>query len=171
MPFDAPPGWTWYRLSACWELLSGRDLTPSEYFDKPRGIPYITGASNFTDYNLIINRWTDTPKVIAESGDLLITCKGTVGAMIINTQGDVHIARQIMAVRGYGSLNIEYLRIVMTSFILQITSAAKGIIPGISREDLLNLMIPCPNYNEQMRIIKAVNNAEISLNEIAEIFS
>jgi type I restriction enzyme S subunit len=143
-------------------------LTPSEYSDEVIGIPYITGASNFSDGELIINRWTDCPKVITRNGDLLITCKGTVGAMRINTQGEAHIARQIMAVRNNLGLNVEFLRIVMASLIVQITSAAKGIIPGISREDLLNMLIPLPPLNEQRHIVNAVNRAEFTLSEITE---
>ena len=160
--------WEWYQLSSLWDLLSGRDLTPSEYSDKEIGIPYITGASNFTDNSLIINRWTAFPKVIAKDGDLLITCKGTVGTMMINAQGDIHIARQIMAVRNRSNLSVDFLQIVMTSFILQITTAAKGIIPGISREDLLNILIPCPPLNEQKRIVKAVSEANALLDKIAD---
>ena len=163
-----PKTWQWYRLSECWDLLSGRDLTPSEYSAEPIGIPYITGASNFTDDELILNRWTKHPKVVAQNGDLLITCKGTVGAMRINTQGEIHIARQIMAIRNLSGLNPEFLQIVMASFILQITSAAKGIIPGISREDLLEMVIPCPPIKEQARIVAAVNKSQSLLAEIAE---
>ena len=166
MPFDVPESWEWYRLSDVWGLLSGRDLTPSEYSNNEIGIPYITGASNFTDNSLIINRWTSCPKVIAQDSDLLITCKGTVGAMLINTQGEMHIARQIMAIRNLAGMNVEFLQIVMASFIMQITSAAKGIIPGISREDLLEMLIPCPPLHEQIRIVKAVFEANAMLNEI-----
>ena len=166
--FDVPQSWMWYRLSSLWDLLSGRDLTPSEYSTDEIGLPYITGASNFTNNELVINRWTDSPKVIAENGDLLITCKGTVGAMRINTQGNIHIARQIMAVRNRSGLNVDFLRIVMDSFVLQITSAAKGIIPGISREDLLNIFIPCPPIQEQARIVTATKYAISNLQKIAE---
>ncbi len=168
IPFVVPETWQWYRLSECWDLLSGRDLTPSEYSAEPIGIPYITGASNFIDDELIINRWTEYPKVVAKNGDLLITCKGTVGVMRINTQGEVHIARQIMAIRNRSGLNTKFLQIVMASFILQITSAAKGIIPGISREDLLDMVIPCPPIEEQSRIVTAVDESQSILNEIAE---
>jgi type I restriction enzyme S subunit len=91
--------------------------------------------------------------------------------MRINTQGEMHIARQIMAIRNSNSLNVEFLQIVLASFIVQITLAAKGIIPGISREDLLNLLIPCPPLNEQNRIVNAVSEANITLAEIAENLS
>jgi len=171
VPFDIPKSWKWCRLSGLCDLLSGRDLTPSEYSDTKIGIPYITGASNFSNNDLIINRWTVCPKVIAQDGDLLITCKGTVGAMLINMQGEMHIARQIMAVRNRAGMHVEFLQIVMTSFIMRITSAAKGIIPGISREDLLEMLIPCPPLNEQSRIVKAVFEAHTMLLKITENLS
>jgi type I restriction enzyme S subunit len=171
LQFEVPDTWQWYRLSEYWDLLSGRDLTPNEYSDEQKGIPYITGASNFASDGLIINRWTDCPKVIAKDGDLLITCKGTVGAMRIHTQGDAHIARQIMAVRNRSGLNTEFLQIVLVSLINQITSAAKGIIPGISREDLLAIVIPCPPVQEQARIVAAVEESQSVLNDMAASLS
>ena len=88
--------------------------------------------------------------------------------MLINTQGEMHIARQIMAVRNLAGMSVEFLEIVMTSFIIQITSAAKGIIPGISREDLLEMFIPCPPLHEQARIVKAVFEANAMLHKITE---
>ena len=168
IPFNVAETWGWYRLSELWNLLSGRDLTPSEYTDNELGIPYITGAGNFTNNGLIINRWTSCPKVVAQNDDLLITCKGTIGTMMINKQGKIHIARQIMAVRNREDLNVEFLRIVMASFIVQITSAAKGIIPGISREDLLDMLIPLPPLAEQQRIVTAIETAFEQLDIIIE---
>ena len=91
--------------------------------------------------------------------------------MLINMQGEMHIARQIMAVRNRAGMHVEFLQIVMTSFIMRITSAAKGIIPGISREDLLEMLIPCPPLNEQSRIVKAVFEAHTMLLKITENLS
>jgi len=76
-----------------------------------------------------------------------------------------------MAIKNSSGLDIDFLRVVMDSFILKITSAAKGIIPGISREDLLNMLIPLPPLTEQKRIVTSVNTAIVSLNEITESLS
>ena len=141
---DLPETWAVYQLSDLWTLLSGRDLTPLEYADTNIGIPYITGASNFDNGDLIINRWTNCPKVIAQNDDLLLTCKGTVGEIIINNKGDVHIARQIMAIRNNYSLSVNFFKYALSHSIQNVVGAARGIIPGISREDVLYIKLPLP---------------------------
>ena len=99
IPFELPNYCVFVRFKDIWELLSGRDLAPCDYNDQCYGVPYITGASNFFNGSVVISRWTDSPQVITKLGDLLITCKGTVGEIAFNTIGDAHIARQIMAIR------------------------------------------------------------------------
>ena len=156
IPFELPGGWVFVRLKELWELVSGRDLSPSEYNADGDGIPYITGASNFANGNVELVRWTTSPQVITKSGDLLLTCKGTIGEMAFNNFGDAHIARQVMAIRNTFALNHQYLALCITAYISAIKNAAKGLIPGISREDILNLILPIPSLNYQIRVVEQV---------------
>ena len=156
IPFELPNGWAFVRLKELWELISGRDLSPSEYNADGVGIPYITGASNFTNDKVDLVRWTTSPQVITQTGDLLLTCKGTIGEMVFNNFGDAHIARQIMAIRNKFTLNSEYLALCMGFYINAIKNAAKGLIPGISREDILNLILPVPALNYQAKVVESV---------------
>ena len=150
--FKLPEGWAFIRLKTAWELISGRDLSPSDYNDKNDGIPYITGASNFKNGHVSLVRWTPVPQVITQKGDLLLTCKGTIGEIAYNNFGKAHIARQIMAIRNNYSLNVDFLALCIEYSMTKIKQAAKGLIPGISREDILNLLIPIPPTKEQEKI-------------------
>ena len=152
IPFEIPNTWTWCRLSNLVLLLSGRDLEPTQYNSVSNGIPYMTGASNFKDGTLIKNRWTDTPIVISVLGDLLITCKGTIGEMAFNTIGDIHIARQIMALRS-SFVDLNYIQYYLSANIQVLQKQANSMIPGISRDTLLNAIIPLPPLMEQARIV------------------
>ena len=154
IPFELPDGWGFVRLKELWELISGRDLSPSEYNADGVGVPYITGASNFVGGKVELVRWTTSPQVITEIGDLLLTCKGTIGEMAFNDFGSAHIARQIMAIRNKFTLNSEYLALCMGFYINAIKNAAKGLIPGISREDILNLILPIPALNYQEMVVE-----------------
>lgn len=154
IPFELPDGWVFVRMKELWELISGRDLSSSEYNAEGVGIPYITGASNFTNGKVELVRWTTSPQVITKTGDLLLTCKGTIGEMAFNNFGNAHIARQIMAIRNTFGLNSEYLALCMAFHISAIKNVAKGLIPGISREDILNLILPVPPRAYQARVVK-----------------
>ena len=171
IPFELPEGWAFIRLKTAWELISGRDLSPSKYNDKNDGIPYITGASNFRNGHISLVRWTTVPQVITRRGDLLLTCKGTIGEIAHNNFEEAHIARQIMAIRNNYSLNVDFLALCIEYSMTKIKQAAKGLIPGISREDILNLVIPIPPIKEQENIcnklkvtFSAIEHIEKSLN-------
>ena len=152
LPIDIPSSWAWCRLGSVIILQSGQDLVPERYSDISKGIPYITGASNLANGAVLVNRWTNTPTSISHKGDLLITCKGTVGAMAYNTIGDIHIARQIMSIHSEWIL-IDYVEKYLEYSIPKLEKAAHSIIPGISRETILSTLIPIPPLEEQSRII------------------
>ena len=171
IPFELPDGWAFVRLKELWELVSGRDLSPSEYNADGDGIPYITGASNFANGRVSLVRWTTTPQVITKTGDLLLTCKGTIGEMAFNNFGDAHIARQVMAIRNTFALNPEYLALCITAYISAIKDAAKGLIPGISRGDILNLILPIPSLNYQIRVVEQVAKLKSLLTSVEKSLS
>lgn len=155
---DAPPHWEWVRFGEIWQLLSGRDLEPGQYNDSNHGIPYITGASNLENGVINVNRWTSSPIVISINGDLLITCKGTIGKTAFNTLGEIHIARQIMAVRNFsGKLNTGFLKIWLDGFVEKLVEKSKSMIPGFSRDDLILATYPVLPVEEQSLIVAKVD--------------
>ena len=91
------------------------------------------------------------PVTVSKKGDLLITCKGTIGTMLFNNIGDVHIARQVMAIRTI-LCNMSYIMFFLEWYLSSLQKKAKSIIPGISRDDLLKAFIPLPPFEEQKRI-------------------
>ena len=164
---DLPEMWELVNFKDCATLISGRDLNKNEYNAESIGIPYITGASNFINGNILINRWTTVPKTISEVNDILITCKGTVGELAINKYGNIHIARQIMAIRVYKNINLEYIKLFLESIVMEIKKTANGLIPGISRDDMLSLNIPLPPLAEQKRIVDEIEKIFATLDNIA----
>ena len=155
VPFELPEGWEWCRLGKIIILLSGQDLNYKECNETQQGIPYIIGASNFHNGRLNINRWTEFGKNIAEKGEILVTCKGTVGEMSILEIDKAHIARQIMSIKAILCYQ-KYILYFLSFRIKDLKEKANGLIPGISREDLLYQLIPLPPLAEQHRIAQKV---------------
>ncbi len=154
-PFDIPDSWEWVRLGDIIELQSGQDFSPSKYSDTDKdGTPYITGASSFTENGVLENRWTKCPKCIATKGDILLVCKGSgYGKVTICNLEEVHIARQIMAIKQRAYLSIAYIKFFLMARIKLIKKNGQGVIPGISRDIVLNLLFPLPPLAEQHRIV------------------
>ena len=167
VPFDIPDSWEWVRLGTVIELESGQDLTPDKYNDCGKGIPYITGASNIENGNVLINRWTEYGRAFAYCGDVLLTCKGTVGTMAVLQEPQVHIARQIMAIRPISELYVPYIQLVLETLVENLKAAAKSMIPGIAREDVLQSLFPVPPVSEQKRIVHKVSELSPCLEQYA----
>ena len=154
IPFQIPESWEWTRFGQVISLLSGTDFKPEEYNNKCKGIPYITGASSLSENGVLINRWTETPKVIANYGDILLVCKGSgYGKTVICDIEKAHIARQIMAIKKVSTLDMLYIRLFLQANFDQIKSKGQGIIPGIDRNSVMNMLFPIPPLAEQKRIV------------------
>lgn len=148
----------WVRFGAVISLLSGTDFKPEEYNDQMKGIPYITGASSLSAFGVILNRWTENPKVIAKKGDVLLVCKGSgYGKTVICDVEEAHIARQIMAIKKKSVMNMEYIMHFLNANLILIKSNGQGVIPGIDRESVLNMSFPLPPLAEQRRIVARLN--------------
>ena len=150
--------WEEKKLGEVIKLLSGQDFPKANYNDEQNGIPYITGASNFENNHVIINRWTPVPTVISKRNDILLVCKGTVGRVIIADFDEAHIARQIMAVRASESAIYKYLFYFLDSNTKYLESIGKGIIPGISRKQVLELRLQIPTLDEQIENVRIIDN-------------
>ena len=155
IPFEIPDTWEWSRLGQVISLLSGTDFKSEEYNNTQKGMPYITGASSLSENGVLLNRWTETPRVIANRGDVLLVCKGSgYGKTVICDIAEAHIARQIMAIKKFISLDMHYVRLFLQANFDKIKSKGQGVIPGIDRNSVMNLLFPIPPVLEQRRIIE-----------------
>ena len=153
MPFEIPESWVLSDFSELVTLLSGRDLESNDCNSNREGIPYLIGASNIVDGKINITRWTTKPLVISKRGDILISCKGTIGEVVTNVIGEIHIARQFMAIQTLPMVYADYIELYIKSIVNNIKRNARGVIPGISREDILHREIVLPPLEEQKRIV------------------
>ena len=154
IPFEIPESWKLIRLGDVISLLSGTDFKPEEYNDQGIGTPYITGASSLSDTGVIVNRWTETPRNIANHGDVLLVCKGSgYGKTVICDIAEAHVARQIMAIKRSNWLDMQYIRYFLNANTSLIKANGQGVIPGIDRGSILKMVFPLPPIAEQKRIV------------------
>ncbi len=172
IPFDIPKNWEWVRLEKIIELLSGQDIPTSKCNSLGKGIPYLLGASNIEENTneIKIERWIEVPRIIAKKGELLISCKGTVGKIIVCPLEEVNLSRQLMGIKLFIG-NMDYLKIFFKSYVEKLKNKSKGLIPGIAREDILKISFPLPPLEEQKRIVEKVEKLQEFIKNLKEIYS
>ncbi|KZD27686.1 restriction endonuclease subunit S [Bacillus cereus] len=141
-------------------LISGRDLNKDQYNSSENGIPYIMGASNMNGGTLYIERWTDTPAVIGRKGDIILSVKGTIGEALILEEEEVHLSRQVMALRTTEKACNKYVFYFIKYYVNRLKEKAKGLIPGIIREDILSVEMPLYSIEKQKEIVVLLEKAE-----------
>ncbi|MBP3209118.1 MAG: restriction endonuclease subunit S [Oscillospiraceae bacterium] len=114
---------------------------------------YIADAQNQTlRYRELERKVVGITATIAHCGDLLLTCKGTVGKTSILAEKEVHIARQIMAITAI-LVDTVFIQRFIECQVDNLKSKAKSMIPGIERDNVLKLAFPLPPLAEQKRIV------------------
>ena len=154
VPFDIPESWKWCRFGSIILLLSGTDFKPEEYNAQGKGTVYITGASCLSERGVIQCRWTESPRIIASRGDVLLVCKGSgYGKTVLCDVAAAHIARQIMAIKKLQNLDMNFVMHFLQASLKRIKGNGQGIIPGIDRGSIQTLAFPLPPLVEQKRIV------------------
>lgn len=157
------------KLKNVIKLISGRDVSVSLCNDKSIGIPYILGASNIKDNKFFIERWIENPVVVSEKNDILLSVKGTIGKLYLQKEEKINISRQIMALRALNELNTHYLYYFLLRECERLKFEGNGLIPGISRKDILDLNILLPTLEEQQEIINILDNLLAKYNKIKNL--
>ena len=169
MPFEAPEGWEWVKFGNAIELVSGQHLSPTEYNEQGEGLPYYTGPADFGERSPTASRWTYEKRAVARRDDVLLTVKGAgIGKTNILVDPEAAISRQLMAIRPV-LINPAYTSLVAQAATNQLREEQVGIaIPGIGRNDVLNLLIVLPPLPEQRRIVEKVDQLMALCDELEE---
>ena len=172
IPYKVPDNWVWTRLENVITLLSGQDISNELCNSDKIGIPYILGASNIENNSFIAERWIENPKVISLKNDLLLSVKGTIGKLYLQKEDKINISRQIMSLRPYNNyLDVIYLKYFLECFIKELKNEGNGLIPGISRDVVLNKKIVIPPFEEQKEIVRILDKVFEEENKISELIS
>jgi len=166
--YVVPPNWCWVQFGCIIKLISGRDAELKDCNDFAKGIPYILGASNIENNSFSVERWIDPPQVVSDQDDILFSVKGTIGKVYMQLEPKINISRQIMAIRPGKALNAMFCYYFMLRISEQLKEAGNGLIPGISRKDILEKPIPLPPLAEQQRIVDRIESLFAKLDEAKE---
>lgn len=148
--------WKETQLSEDILLISGQHILAEDYSETSDGVPYLTGPTDFNTGKIVATKFTKAPKSMCKKGDILITVKGSGTGSLIKADRAYCISRQLMAIRTQ-TWDSNFLYYVMSSLTESFNQISSGLIPGISRVDILNQIIVVPNVIEQKKIAEILS--------------
>ncbi|MHA3091004.1 restriction endonuclease subunit S [Acinetobacter brisouii] len=146
-----PNGWKKGLFNEGIELISGQHVEAELVNIYGLGKPYLTGPADFPNGKIIITKFTTEGKKFSKKGDLLITVKGSGTGKVIESDNEYAISRQLMAIRPT-NFDAKFIYYNITASLSRYESAAAGLIPGISRDDVLHTPLLIPPLPEQKKI-------------------
>lgn len=162
-----PERWQQQVLGEAIELISGQHVAAALCNDIGVGVPYLTGPSDFPNGRIVVTRYVEQPKVLCEPGDVLLTVKGSGAGKSVVADGRYAIGRQLMALRPV-SIDAKYLALIVDYHEADFGDASSGVIPGISRGDVLEFPLLLPPENEQKVIAQLLETWERTIQKTVQ---
>jgi type I restriction enzyme S subunit len=171
------------RLSELWPVsqlgdgnlctvIPGQHILSSDYSNEEIGVPYLTGPADFGSKFPQISKWTRSPKVFCQPGDVLLTVKGAgVGKVNCAPQFEASIGRQIMALRpNLERLSMDFLFYFLASRFADFQAMGQSAtVPGIRKDHVEQFRIPLTPLSEQRRIVEYLDDVQAQVAELKQL--
>jgi len=153
---EVPQGWQWVRLGEVCQLIMGQSPPGSTYTNKPEGLPFFQGKTDFEDCFPTVRVWCTQPIKTSVEGDILISVRAPVGPVNMNNL-KCCIGRGLAAIRCKDAAINWFLFWYLRAIEAQIALLGSGSTFGaITRDDLISLIIPLPPIEEQNYIASKI---------------
>ena len=133
-------------------LVSGHHVLSHHCNSKGIGMAYITGPADFKSGKISATKYVTQPTSLCKEGDVLLTVKGSGVGTIARADRQYCISRQLMAIRS-SAWSQEFLYFAIQAEVESLKRETAGLIPGLSRSDVLNTTIRLPVSLPEQRAI------------------
>jgi type I restriction enzyme, S subunit len=152
-----PRGWTTSTFKSLGELYCGQSPSSADVNTNGDGTPYVTGPEQWSGAKLQLSKWTTDPRRIVPDGCIFITVKGAgVGTLFPGIA--CAIGRDVYAFLPNKELHNRFIALALARNIQSVKRAARGDIPGLSKNDILDQAVEFPPLPEQTLIAKKVDH-------------
>lgn len=165
-------------ISGTWEnrplrkgvsLISGTHVMARDCNTRGIGTPYLTGPADFPRGKIKQTKFTTRPISLCKAGDILITVKGSGSGSMVEADAEYCISRQLMAIRS-SEWNSRFLYYSLLYNASQIKAASAGLIPGLSRSNILDQQLPIPPTTaEQRAIAEALSSIDDQIEDLKRL--
>ncbi|SFM02302.1 type I restriction enzyme, S subunit [Nitrosomonas nitrosa] len=165
-----PEDWEVNKLEKDISLISGHHVLARYCNSNGEGLPYITGPADFPNGVIQHSKFTIKPTTMCRANDILLTVKGSGAGTLILSDTQYCISRQLMAIRT-SNWNTRFIYYLLKQDESLFGSTATGLIPGLSRGDILNKTIITPSLAEQAAIANALSDVDALIQSLTRLIA
>ena len=163
-----PVDWEVVSLKDVSEINMGQSPLSEDCNDKGTGLPFYQGNAEFGSKYPIPQKWCDSPKKVANEGDILISVRAPVGEINIAPH-KCGIGRGLAAVNS-NAVHDEFLYHSLFLHMKALQKIAQGsTFEAINRKELSELLIFFPPAPEQKKIAKILTTVGEAIEKTAWI--
>ena len=181
IPFEIPDSWEWVPICTLLQIQTGASFKKEEANNNQTGVRILRGGNilpnkySFKEDDIFINKQLVPESILLKKDDLItpaVTSIENVGKMARISQDYENVSAGgfifILRLFAKSSITAQYLCYaiqapVITEKIKSITKKSGSAFYNIGKERLSAIKIPLPPLQEQMRIVKALNNVLASI--------
>jgi type I restriction enzyme S subunit len=160
--------WEVHAIGEGMTLLSGHHVLAQYCNSQGIGVPYLTGPADFPNGKIQHTKFTERPTTLCAPDDILVTVKGSGSGSLVVANGAYCISRQLMAIR-VRDWHGQFIYYSLLQNASQIKAASTGLIPGLSRSDILEQPLPLPSdVAEQTAIAEVLSDMDAELEALEQ---
>ncbi|MDD2898370.1 MAG: restriction endonuclease subunit S [Desulfuromonadaceae bacterium] len=168
-PYSLPVGWEWVRLGTIGHVFNGNSINSAEktaQYMGGEGRPYIAtkdvgyGLQRLNYDNGVRIPETELSFKVARKGAVLICAEGgSAGKKCGITETDICFGNKLFANELFGGIPSRFILYFYLSPVFRklFETAMSGIIGGVSTARFIELPVPLPPLQEQIRIVAKVD--------------
>ena len=170
LPFSLPNSWIWCCHNQIFDISGGSQPPKSQFSIRPKsGYIRLYQIRDYGENPVPVYIPIESATKRTAKGDILLArYGGSLGKVFIAEDGAYNVAMAKVIIKSKGLIFKDYAYYYYLSNLYQrkLTEISRTAQAGFNAGDFEDLFFPLPPYNEQKRIVDAINKAFTTLDRI-----
>ena len=150
IPFEIPESWQWCRIKHLFSMQAGKNIKAFELSDTPTSSHTYPcyGGNGLRGY---VNHYN------TEGNFILVGRQGALCGNVKEVKGKFYATEHAVVTNGYGLTNLQWAYYFLWALDLNQYATATAQ-PGLAVSNIIEVLIPLPPFEEQIRIASKIDN-------------
>jgi len=150
IPFEIPDSWQWCRIKHLFSMQAGKNIKAFELSDTPTSSHTYPcyGGNGLRGY---VNHYN------TEGNFILVGRQGALCGNVKEVKGKFYATEHAVVTNGYGLTNLQWAYYFLWALDLNQYATATAQ-PGLAVSNIIEVLIPLPPFEEQIRIASKIDN-------------